>query len=110
VAPCCNTRRPLFTQVAQTAVCNRLHSVEQRLARSLLFARDRMERNELPLTHELLAKTLGCNRPTVSLAASLLQQADLIRYHRGKVNQRALEEASCPCYALMKRQYQRLGC
>src|SRR5438093_2918412 len=90
----------LFGFVAQSTACNAVHSVEQRLARWLLMARDRMGSDEFPLTQEFVAIMLGASRPTVTLVASTLQKAGLIRYHRGQitiVDGEKLEEASCEC-------------
>lgn len=96
--------------VAQSTACNAVHSVEQRLARWLLMAHDRVGRNEFPLTQEFLAMMLGATRPTVTVVAGMLQKAGLITYHRGHltiVDREALESASCECYqvstALLKR-------
>src|ERR1700690_2521281 len=72
-------------QVAQTAACNRLHSIEQRLARWLLMAQDRVDSGSLPITHDFLATMLGTDRPTVSLTAGVLQTKELIKYTRGAV-------------------------
>jgi CRP-like cAMP-binding protein len=91
----------LFGFVAQSTACNAVHSVEQRLARWLLMARDRMGRDDFPLTQEFLAMMLAASRPTVSIVASTLQKAGLIKYHRGHVtivNGKKLEAASCECY------------
>ena len=91
----------LFGFVAQSTVCNAVHSVEQRLARWLLMARDRMGRDDFPLTQEFVAMMLGASRPTVSIVAGTLQKAGLITYHRGHVtilDGRKLEAASCECY------------
>jgi len=87
--------------IMQSTACNAVHSVEQRLARWLLMARDRMESNEFPLTQEFVAMMLGASRPTVTIVASSLQKAELIRYHRGQIkiiNGKKLEAASCECY------------
>jgi CRP-like cAMP-binding protein len=87
--------------VMQSTACNAVHSVEQRLARWLLMAHDRMGRNEFPLTQEFAAMMLGAARPTVTVVAGTLQKAGLITYHRGKVtivDRRKLEAASCECY------------
>src|SRR5213075_885166 len=87
--------------IMQSTACNAVHSVEQRLARWLLMARDRMGSDEFPLTQEFVAIMLGASRPTVTLVASTLQKAGLIRYHRGRitiVDGEKLEEASCECY------------
>jgi Mn-dependent DtxR family transcriptional regulator len=85
----------------QSTACNAVHSVEQRLARWLLMARDRMGSEEFPLTQEFAAMMLGATRPTVTVVAGTLQRAGLITYHRGRVtivDGRQLEQASCECY------------
>jgi CRP-like cAMP-binding protein len=87
--------------IMQSTACNAVHTVEQRLARWLLMAQDRMESDDFPLTQEFAAMMLGATRPTVSLVAAALQKAGLITYHRGRVNvldRRGLEAASCECY------------
>lgn len=94
-------------QVAQLAACNRLHEIEQRLARWMLMCHDRIESDLLPMTHEFFAQMLGAGRPSVTLAAGALQKAGTIRYTRGKVtilNRSALEAAACECYRVI-RQY-----
>jgi Mn-dependent DtxR family transcriptional regulator len=91
----------LFGFVAQSTACNAVHSVEQRLARWLLMARDRMGTNDFPLTQEFVAMMLGATRPTVTVVAGTLQRAGLITYHRGHVtivDGEKLEAASCECY------------
>src|SRR6058998_2694973 len=91
----------LFGFVAQSTACNAVHSVEQRLARWLLMARDRMGSDEFPLTQEFVAMMLGASRPTVTVVAGTLQKAGLITYHRGLVtilDREKLESASCECY------------
>ena len=91
----------LFGFVAQSTACNAIHSVEQRLARWLLMAHDRMESNEFPLTQEFVAMMLGASRPTVSVVAGTLQKAGLIKYRHGRVtivDRKHLEAASCECY------------
>ena len=91
----------LFGFVAQSTACNAVHSVEQRLARWLLMARDRMGRDNFPLTQEFVSMMLGASRPTVTIVASTLQKAGLITYHRGHVtivDGERLEAASCECY------------
>lgn len=101
----------LFTQVAQTAACNRMHLVGQRLARWMLLMRDRVQSNELQLTHEFIATMLGARRAGVTLAAGMLQRADIIQYSRGKVtilDLKKLEAASCECYRVVKDEYDRL--
>jgi len=87
--------------VMQSTGCNAIHTVEQRLARWLLMAQDRMESNEFPLTQEFVAMMLGATRPTVTVVAGTLQKAGLITYHRGRVtiiDRKRLEAASCECY------------
>lgn len=96
----------LGLQVAQTAGCNRLHDVEQRLARWLLMAQDRVSSELLPITHDFLATMLGTDRPSVSLAAGVLQKARVIEYSRGSVkilNRAELERAACECYGVIRR-------
>ena len=93
-------------QVAQMAACNRLHEIEQRLARWLLMCQDRVEAKQLPVTHELIAQMLGSGRPSVSLAAGILQRAGLIENLRGSVkiiNRKGLEHAACECYRAMRQ-------
>jgi CRP-like cAMP-binding protein len=87
--------------VMQATACNAVHTVEQRLARWLLMAHDRMAADEFPLTQEFVAMMLGATRPTVSVVAGMLQKAGLITYHHGRVvivNRPNLESASCECY------------
>jgi CRP-like cAMP-binding protein len=87
--------------VMQSTACNAVHSVEQRLARWLLMAQDRVEKNDFPLTQEFVAMMLGATRPTVTIVAGTLQRAGLITYHRGHVtivDRETLENASCECY------------
>ena len=91
----------LFGFVAQSTACNAVHSVEQRLARWLLMARDRMGRDHFPLTQEFAAMMLGASRPTVTVVAGTLQKAGLIEYSHGRVtivDRKKLEAASCECY------------
>jgi CRP-like cAMP-binding protein len=93
-------------QVAQIAACNRLHEIEQRLARWLLMCQDRVDSELLPVTHEFLAQMLGTGRPSVSLAAGILQRAGTIENLRGTVrilNRKDLEGAACECYRAMQR-------
>ena len=101
----------LITQMAQTAACNRHHSLEQQLCRWLLLSLDRLRGNELHMTQELIAKMLGVRREGVTEAALKLQQAGLIRYARGRIavlDRARLEKRSCECYAVVKREYDRL--
>jgi CRP-like cAMP-binding protein len=101
----------LITQMAQTAVCNRHHSVEQQLCRWLLLSLDRLPSNELSMTQELIANMLGVRREGVTEAAGHLQAAGLIHYSRGKItvlDRPKLETRVCECYAVVKREYDRL--
>ena len=94
-------------QVTQIAACNRLHEVDERLARWLLMSADRIGSNSVPLTHEFLAQMLGTRRSSVTVAAGILQKAGLIAHTRGDVeiiNRPSLELASCECYGIMQRQ------
>jgi CRP-like cAMP-binding protein len=91
----------LFGSVAQSTACNAVHSVEQRLARWLLMASDRMEADDFPLTQEFVSMMLGTTRPTVTVVAGAFQKAGLIRYHRGQVtilDREQLKQTSCECY------------
>lgn len=100
----------VLTMVSQTAACNRMHVVEARLARWLLMTHDRVDGDEFSLTQELLGLMLGVRRPAVSIAGATLQKAGLIRYTRGKIavlDRKGLEEASCECYAHVKRAFDR---
>ncbi|HEY7354536.1 MAG TPA: Crp/Fnr family transcriptional regulator [Terriglobales bacterium] len=93
-------------QIAQIAACNRLHEIEQRLARWLLMCQDRVGSDILPVTHEFLAQMLGSGRPSVSLAAGILQKAGFIENLRGTVkivNRKKLESAACECYKIIQQ-------
>lgn len=97
----------LAMQVAQTAACNRLHKVEERLARWLLIAQDRIDSGTVPITHDFLATMLGTDRPSVSVAAAILQNKQILEYKRGSVkivNRKKLEQFACECYEVV-RQY-----
>jgi CRP-like cAMP-binding protein len=101
----------LMTQISQTAVCNRLHSVEQQLCRWLLINHDLLQTNKLIMTHDLIANMLGVRREGVSIAAGHLQQQKLIKYVRGTItmlDRDALERAACECYRVVKDEYDRL--
>jgi CRP-like cAMP-binding protein len=101
----------LITQMAQTAVCNRHHSLDQQLCRWLLLSLDRLQGNELAMTQELIANMLGVRREGVTEAALKLQQAGLIRYARGRItvlDRPGLQQRSCECYAVVKTEYDRL--
>jgi CRP-like cAMP-binding protein len=100
-----------MVQTAQTAACNRLHNIEERLARWLLTCRDRTESDELHLTHDFLSQMLGAPRTTVTLSAGLLHRAGLINYARGVVtiqNREGLEDAACECYGIVRDEFRRL--
>lgn len=101
----------LVTQIAQTAVCNRHHSLDQRLCRWLLLSLDRLDVDELVMTHELLANMLGVRRAGVTTAAHQLKAAGLIRYERGRItvlDRTRLERRACECYAVVRDEYRRL--
>jgi CRP-like cAMP-binding protein len=101
----------LITQMAQTAVCNRHHSLDQQLCRWLLLSLDRLQGDELVMTQELIANMLGVRREGVTEAALNLQRVGLIRYARGRISvldRGALEKRTCECYAVVKTEYDRL--
>ncbi len=101
----------LITQMAQTAVCNRHHSLDQQLCRWLLLSLDRLQGNELVMTQELIANMLGVRREGVTQGALKLQQAGLISYARGHISvldRDGLQKRSCECYAVVKKEYDRL--
>jgi CRP-like cAMP-binding protein len=99
-------------QVAQTAACNRLHDIEQRLSRWLLMTQDRVNSGSLPITHDFVATMMGTDRSTVSLAASVLQKKGIIDYVRSAVkivNRRKLEKSACECYDVIQKFEDELG-
>jgi CRP-like cAMP-binding protein len=101
----------LLTQMAQTAVCNRHHSLHQQLCRWLLLSLDRLDGNELVMTQELIANMLGVRREGVTEGALELQKEGLIQYARGHItvlDRTGLEKRTCECYAVVKREYDRL--
>ncbi len=101
----------LITQMAQTAVCNRHHSLDQQLCRWLLLSLDRLHDNELVMTQELIANMLGVRREGVTEAALKLQHVGLIRYARGRItvlDRAGLERRTCECYAVVAKEYERL--
>jgi CRP-like cAMP-binding protein len=101
----------LITQMSQTAVCNRHHTLDQQLCRWLLLSLDRLQGNELVMTQELIANMLGVRREGVTEAALKLQQAGLISYARGHIivlDRAGLEKRTCECYAVVKKEYDRL--
>lgn len=101
----------LMMQISQTALCNRLHTIEQRLSRWLLLCRDRSASDVLTLTQEFLAIMLGANRPSVTTAALILQGGGFIKYSRGRItiiDREGLEDFACDCYRVVKPEYDRL--
>jgi CRP-like cAMP-binding protein len=101
----------VMTQMAQTAVCNRLHEVNERCARWLLLTHDRVDGDHFNLTHEYLAVMLGVRRASVTVAAGILAQAGLITYHRGHVeilDREGLEAAACACHGIVRDMFERL--
>ncbi len=101
----------LITQISQTAICNRLHPVEQRFCRWLLLSHDRGKSNELKMTQEQIAAMLGGRRESVTVAAGRLQDAGLIHYTRGNItilDRAGLEATVCECYGLVRAEYQRM--
>ena len=100
-----------ITQVAQSAACNRVHPIEQRCARWLLMTHDRVDSDTFPLTQEFLGQMLGVSRPSVSIAAGMLQKAGLVSYVRGQLtvyDRPGLEAASCECYGVITDEFRRL--
>ena len=101
----------LITQISQTAVCNRLHTTEQRLCRWMLMTHDRTQSDESEMTHEFISNMLGIQREAVSLVAQRLREKGAINYRRGRiqiVDRGMLEECSCECYQVVKVEHQRL--
>jgi CRP-like cAMP-binding protein len=100
-----------IAQISQNVACNRLHSLEQRYARWLLEVRERVHRDDLELTQEFASEMLGVQRPSVSLAASTLEKTGVIQGQRGVTHIKdvgGLERASCPCYEIVRKEYDRL--
>jgi CRP-like cAMP-binding protein len=101
----------LITQMSQTAVCNRHHSLDQQLCRWLLLSMDRLQGNQLVMTQDLIANMLGVRREGVTVGARKLQKSGLIRYSRGRItilDRSGLEKCTCECYAVVRREYERL--
>jgi len=101
----------LFNQISQTVVCNNVHSIEQRTCRWLLMTHDRVGRDKFFLTQEFLAQMLGVRRASVTVVAGLLQRNGLINYSRGHIqihDRKGMEAASCECYGVVKREFERL--
>jgi CRP-like cAMP-binding protein len=102
-----------MTQISQTAVCNRHHSIEQQLCRWLLLTLDRLPSNELTITQELIACMLGVRREGITEAAGNLQRSGLISYRRGHITvleRSGLESRACECYNVVKKEFHRLLC
>lgn len=102
-----------FRQIVQSTACLQFHPVEQRLCRWILMSHDRAGTDKVGLTQEFLAMMLGVQRPTVTVAATTLQKAGLIKYRRGEIevlDRVALEQSSCECYAIVRKEYERLLC
>ena len=102
-----------MAQVSQSAACNRLHPVDQRLCRWILMTHDRVGVDHLPLTQEFIAFMLGVRRASVATAAGMLQKAGMIHYHRGMIDvidRKRLEEGSCDCYRIVRKEHERLLC
>ena len=101
----------MIDQISQSVACNYLHSIEERACRWLLMCHDRVRGDSFPLSQEFLAQMLGVRRPSVTIAAGILQKAGLISYHRGHmtiVDRRRLEESACECYRVVKDKYDRM--
>ncbi|MDT5060502.1 MAG: hypothetical protein QOH63_961 [Acidobacteriota bacterium] len=101
----------LITQISQTAVCNRLHTTEQRLCRWMLMTHDRTHSDELQMTHEFISNMLGVQREAISLAARRLQESEIISYARGHIrilDRQELEKCACECYQVVKAEHDRL--
>ncbi len=102
----------MLVQTSQTAACNRVHELEERMARWLLICHDRVQDDHVPITHEFLGMMLGTRRSSVTVAAGILRKAGLIAYTRRDVtiqNREGLEHASCECYRIIRNEYDRLG-
>lgn len=102
----------LLVQIAQTAVCNKFHSVEERFCRWLLMACDRVDSNQLPMTHDAMARVLGSRRASVTVVAGALQRKGVIRYKRGVImilDRKYLESAACECYETILAAQSKLG-
>ncbi|MBE8968884.1 Crp/Fnr family transcriptional regulator [Nostocales cyanobacterium LEGE 12452] len=103
--------RAVYTELTQSCACNRLHTLEERLARWLLTVSDRFESDDFPLTQEFIAQMLGVRRSGVTVAASTLSRAGMIRYQRGQIsilNREDLEATSCECYRVIQKEFTRL--
>jgi CRP-like cAMP-binding protein len=101
----------LLNQISQAVACNHLHAVEERMCRRLLMCHDRVGADDFPLSHEFLAQMLGVRRPSVTIAAGVLQNACLISYRRGHItilDRGGLEDGACECYRVVRDAYDRL--
>ena len=101
----------MFTLVSQSAACNRLHTIEERAARWLLMTHDRVDSDTFPITHDFLATMLGVRRPSVTLAAGMLQKAGFISYSRGRMtilDRAGLEGSACECYGIVRKEFDAL--
>ena len=101
----------LFIQVARTAICNRIHPIHERFCRWILMMRDRMSTDDLYLTHEFIGNMLGARRSDVTIAAGVLQKAQLIRYSRGHIavlDPEGLEATACDCYGIGKKEFEKV--
>ena len=108
---CMAYTQALIAQISQTAICNQLHSIEQRLCRYLLINHDHQQSDTFKMTHDQISNVLGVRRESVSLAAAKLRDGDLIEYSRGKItllDREGLETAVCECYGVVKEQYDRI--
>jgi CRP-like cAMP-binding protein len=108
---CLRYTQALITQISQTAVCNRLHSVDQQLCRWLLLSHDRLPSNRIIMTQDLIANMLGVRREGITHAARRLQKDGYIKYVRGDMtilNRKGLEESVCECYEVVRTEYDRL--
>ena len=100
----------ILTQVSQSALCNRFHTLEARFCRWLMISRDITDSDEIPLTQEVISQMLGVARTGVTMTAGILQQAGLIRYRRGKItilDRETLAAASCECYRIIRQEFDR---
>jgi CRP-like cAMP-binding protein len=101
----------MMNQIMQSTACNHVHTVQQRMCRWLLMTHDRVGEDEFKLTQEFLAQMLGVRRPSVTVAAGKLQKAALISYQRGRIrvlDRAGLEARACECYAVVRREFERL--
>ena len=108
---CMAYTQTLIAQISQTAICNQLHSVEQRFCRYLLINHDHLQSNTVLMTHDQISNVLGVRRESVSMAAAAIRDGGLIEYSRGKItliDRKGLEKTVCECYGVVKEQYERI--